>query len=176
MEKITILRIGHRLGRDERLSTHCGLASRALGAEEIIYSGEEDKKLLESINSINEKWGSDFVARYEKNFRKVIDDYKAKKYLIVHLTMYGLPIEKNIAKIRKSKKVMVIIGSEKVPGEVYQKADMNIAVTNQPHSELAALTIFLHEYFEGKELAKRFNGKIKIIPQERGKKLVGNSQ
>jgi len=62
---------------------------------------------------------------------------------------------------------------QKVPTEVYQLADYNIGVTSQPHSEVAALAIFLHEYAEGKELEKEFgDAKIRIIPQAKTKKVV----
>ena len=37
---IVVLRLGHRIGRDARISTHCGLVARALGANKIIYSGD----------------------------------------------------------------------------------------------------------------------------------------
>ena len=87
--------------------------------------------------------------------------------------MYGIPIQKRINEIRKIKgDILVVIGSQKVPRVVYELADYNIAVTNQPHSEVAALAIFLHELFEGKELDKKFeNPMIEIIPQEKGKKV-----
>ncbi len=168
---IFILRIGHRQKRDERLSTHCGLIARAFGADGIIYSGEQDSNLLNSLEKAVKNWGGKFKVIYEKNFRPVIRDFKARKFLIVHLTMFGLPVQEKIKEIRKSKNILIIIGSEKVPGEVYQLADYNIAVSSQPHSEAAALAITLHDYFEGKELEKGFpNAKIKVIPQERGKK------
>jgi tRNA (cytidine56-2'-O)-methyltransferase len=45
-------------------------------------------------------------------------------------------------------------------------------VGNQPHSECAALAIFLDRFFEGKPLANPFeNAKMTIIPQKRGKKI-----
>jgi tRNA (cytidine56-2'-O)-methyltransferase len=60
-----------------------------------------------------------------------------------------------------------------VPGEVYQLSDWNISVTNQPHSEVAALSILLDRFFEGRELKKEFkNARIKIVPQEKGKKIT----
>jgi len=158
---ISILRLGHRYGRDERISTHCGLAARALGAKEIIYSGEKDKSIIESIKKVNKRWGGSFSVKYEKNYRKVIKHYKKKKFLVVHLTMYGLPIQNEMKKLRK-KNILLIVGSEKVPFEIYKSADYNIAVTNQPHSEVAALSVFLHEYFKGKELNKRFVTILKI--------------
>lgn len=170
---IYVLRLGHRKVRDARLSTHCGLISRALGAKEIIYSGEEDSQLLKSINDVSLRWGGTFRASYQKNWRSVIKRFKARKFGIVHLTMFGIPLQKNIKDIRKTKKMLVVIGSEKVPGEVYGMADYNIAIGNQPHSEAAALAILLHEYFSGKELDSSFpKAKIKIMPQERGKKFV----
>ena len=59
-----------------------------------------------------------------------------------------------------------------MPPEIYALADSNIAVSSQPHSEVAALAVFLHEYFDGKELEKKFkNAKIRVVPQERGKKV-----
>ncbi len=170
---ITVLRLGHRQKRDERISTHVGLVSRALGADEVIYSGEEDSGVLESINSVKNRWGGKLKISYEKNWKKVIKNAKKKKFCIVHLTMYGMPIKKKIAKIRKSKKIFLIVGSEKVLPEIYQAADFNISVTNQPHSEVAALAIFLHELQKGKELEKKFQkAKIHIVPQERGKKVL----
>jgi len=166
---ITVLRLGHRKKRDARLSTHCGLAARALGANSIIYSGERDGQPLESIKKVSKQWGGKFNASYEANWRKAINNFRGTK---VHLTMYGLPLQTRIREIRKKKNILIIVGGEKVPGEVYRSVDYNLAVTNQPHSEVAALAIFLHEYLSGKELAKKFGGKLKIVPQEFGKRLM----
>ena len=69
----------------------------------------------------------------------------------------------------------MIVGSQKVPSEFYsaEVSDFNVAVGNQPHSECAALAIFLDRFFEGETLGKPFeNAKLKIVPQERGKKIV----
>lgn len=167
---ISILRLSHRYGRDARLTTHCGLVARAFGASEIILSGDEDKKVIESIKKVSKRWGGSFNVKYEKNWEGFIENFKGKR---VHLTMYGLSIEKKIKEIKKEKDLLVIIGGEKVPSEVYHIVDYNIAVTNQPHSEVAALAVFLDNYFKGKELNKKFdNAKLKIIPREKGKKVV----
>ena len=170
---IVILRLEHRPFRDQRISTHCGLVSRALGADKIIYTGQQDDSFEKSINGVTNRFGGKFKIEFSESWKKTIQQYKKKKFLTVHLTMYGLEIQKQIGKIRKSKNVLLIIGGEKVHWEVYQLTDYNIAVTNQPHSEAAALAVFLDKYFGGKELEKKFKGKIKVIPQERGKKVLG---
>lgn len=171
--KVKVLRLGHRKKRDLRLTTHVCLTARALGADEVILSGEEDSSVLTSVRDVAERWGGKFKVSYEKNWRKVLMNYKLKGYKIIHLTMYGIPIQKKMKTIKKCEKLLVVVGSEKVPGEVYSVADYNIAVTNQPHSEVAALAVFLHELFGGKELNKQFrNAKLKIVPKERGKEVL----
>lgn len=171
--KVWVLRLGHRHHRDERISAHCGLVARAFSADGIVYSGEKDVSLLNSIKKVVDNWGGPFEVKYEKNWRKIIRNWKGKK---IHLTMYGLPVQKKISEIKKSNDdLLIVIGSEKVPGEVYHLVDWNISVTSQPHSEIAALSIFLNMFFEGKELNKNFkDAKIKIIPQDRGKKTISS--
>ncbi len=79
-------------------------------------------------------------------------------------------------RIRKqNRNLLILVGSQKVPGEFYSSevSDFNVSIGNQPHSECAALAIFLDRFFEGKELTKTFEkAKIGVIPQERGKKLA----
>jgi len=173
LNMIIILRLSHRPFRDQRISTHCGLVSRAFGADRMIYSGEKDDSLENSINKVAKNFGGKFKIEYTESPRKTIQIYKKKKFLIVHLTMYGLPVQKEIRKIKKSKNILIVIGGGKVPPEFYQLADYNISVASQPHSEVAALAILLDKYFSGKELEKNFKGKLKVIPQEKGKKVLG---
>lgn len=172
--RIWVLRLGHRIERDKRLSTHCGLVARAFGAQKLVYTGEKDSGLEESINSVTKGWGGPFRIEYSESARKLIKEWRGKS---VHLTVYGIPIQKKIRTLRKERNLLIIIGGEKVPPEVYQDCDWNVSVTGQPHSEVAALAVFLHEYFSGRELSKRFRkaGK-RVVPQERGKKVVSNVQ
>ena len=51
-----------------------------------------------------------------------------------------------------------------MPAYIYEIADLNISVGNQPHSEIAALSIFLDRLSEGRWIEKDFKGKLKIIP------------
>ena len=173
---ITLLRLGHRLGRDSRITTHCGLVARAFGADRIILSGDYDKKIVDSLKGVSEQWGGDFEVDYDKQWMKIIKKFKEDGAVVVHLTMYGMNLQDKIDEVRKTSKgkdVLVIVGSQKVPGEVYELSDYNIAVGNTPHSEISALALFLDRFFCGKQLEnKPGNGKISIIPQERGKKTV----
>src|SRR5215213_6249901 len=75
----------------------------------------------------------------------------------------------------KESKVLVIIGAEKVPQEAYKLADYNIAIGNQPHSEIAALAIFLDRIFTGEQFKRVFaDANLKIVPTEKGKKVQEN--
>ena len=170
---LIVFRLGHRPFRDQRISTHCGLVSRALGADKIIYSGQKDESFESSITKVVDRFGGKFSIRFSDNWKKTIQFYKKEKFSIVHLTVYGLPVQSQITKLKKIKNLLLIIGGEKVPWEVYQLSDYNISVTNQPHSEVSALSVFLDRYFSGKELDKKFSKpKIKIMPEAKGKKVV----
>ncbi|MEA3229863.1 MAG: tRNA (cytidine(56)-2'-O)-methyltransferase [archaeon] len=173
---ITVLRLGHRPGRDSRVTTHCGLVARAFGAEKIILSGEYDRKVAEGLKKVCKNWGGDFEVLYDKQWLKTIKQHKDAGGLAVHLTMYGINLPDKIDEIRKSgkkKDLLVIVGSQKVPGEVYGLSDFNIAVGNTPHSEISALALFLDRYFEGKMLGRNISGgEIRIVPQEKGKKTI----
>jgi len=172
---VFVLRLGHRRFRDKRVSTHCGLVARAFGADGIVFSGERDDGLLRSIERVVERWGGVFSVEYESNWRSVIKNFKGVK---VHLTVYGLDFEEGVRLVRERVKVsgedvLVVIGGEKVPGEEYGLVDFNLSVGHQPHSEIAALALFLDRLFGGREFDKSFEGSsIKVLPSARGKRIV----
>jgi tRNA (cytidine56-2'-O)-methyltransferase len=67
------------------------------------------------------------------------------------------------------------VGSQKVPKEFFSSdvSNFNVAVGNQPHSEVSSLAVFLDRFYRGKELSVGFNqAKLRIVPQKRGKKVV----
>lgn len=166
--KITVLRIGHRYSRDKRLTTHVALVARAFGACELVMD-IEDKTVAESIDKINDEWGGKFRVSFIDDWRKYIENFSGDK---IHLTMYGININDVIKKIKSpDKDKLIIIGGKKVPSGVYNLADYNIAIGNQPHSEVAALAVFLDRLFEGRELDRKFNGRRTIVPHERGKNV-----
>jgi tRNA (cytidine56-2'-O)-methyltransferase len=117
-----------------------------------------------------ERWGGQFFCEDAVSWRSCIRSWKAKGGTVVHLTMYGINLPDVIDGIRAHEKIMVVVGAEKVPGEMYGLADFNVAVTGQPHSEISSLALFLDHLFSGAELSGTFPGaKIRIIPSRAGK-------
>lgn len=174
--EVVVLRLGHRVGRDKRVSTHVGLVARAFGAQGVIFVGDVEDSIVESLRKVTEMWGGPFFVRVSESYRSVISEWKQFGGIVVHLTMYGENIEGSdvLERIRsKGKKVLVVVGAEKVPSDIYELADFNVAIGNQPHSEVAALAVFLDRLFKGKELIKQFeNARIKIIPSPHGKRVI----
>lgn len=171
---VWVLRYGHRRMRDARASTHVALTARALGASGVIFEGDEDEPLLERLRKIAKDWGGTFEIRSTKNWAAEVERFKKKGGMLVHLTMYGWPLQESMGEIRAAKKdCLVLVGSQKVPAEAYEMAEFNVAVGSQPHSEIAALAVFLDRYFQGKELAREFEGALrKIQPMKIGKNVI----
>lgn len=170
--EVHVLRLSHRAERDKRVTTHLGLVARAFGAGKMLSTGLKDDHLSDSIARVVDSWGGPFEVEFVHGWQSTVRDYKKRGYTIVHLTMYGLPVQDMAPKLKKSDKVLVVVGGEKVPMEMYLEADYNIAVTSQPHSEISALAVFLDRLLGGKELGKRFSAaKKEVVPQERGKKV-----
>jgi tRNA (cytidine56-2'-O)-methyltransferase len=168
---IEILRLGHRPSRDKRITTHVGLVARAFGADKIIIS-EKDNKVEDTLNDVTTRFGGPFQVVSGVKWRSYIRKWKGT---VVHLTMYGEKIDDVVEKIPRKKDILIVIGAEKVPKDVYELADYNVAVGSQPHSEVAALAVFLDRLFKGKKLNKTFiDGKLKIKPTKRGKNVVIN--
>ena len=169
---INVLRIGHRIQRDKRTTTHVALVARAFGADKI-YISTKDEKIKENINSITKKFGGNFQIETGIDPKKIIKKFKG---IIVHLTMYGEELEKSITKINKTNDLLIIVGSEKVRPYFYESADFNISIGNQPHSEVSSLAIFLDRYTNKKWLTKKFKGELEIIPSNKKKVVVSESR
>ncbi len=167
--------------RDVRLTTHVALTARALCASGFILADTQDSHIEETVSKITQAWGGNFHFEMGTSWKKAVRKWKTDGGVVVHLTAYGENIQTSdvMNRIRAARKdVMVLVGSQKVPGEFYSKevSDFNVAVGNQPHSECSALAIFLDRYFEGRELGKPFEkAKISIVPKERGKEIKNNS-
>jgi tRNA (cytidine56-2'-O)-methyltransferase len=165
---IAILRIGHRIDRDKRITTHVGLVARAFGADTIFIT-TKDEKIKKNIQSVCKRFGGDFQVETGLDPKKIIKSWKGT---IVHLTMYGVELEKAVDHIDTKRDLLIIVGAEKVPPYFYEIADINVSVGNQPHSEVAALALFLDRITKAAWQRKDFHGNIQIIPCVKGKKVL----
>lgn len=169
---MTLLRLGHRRERDKRVTTHVFLLARAFLVTHGYYTGEKDPQLEETIQQVVASWGGKFTIRHVASYRKIINSFEG---ITVHLTMYGEPHYQAIPRINKDlsttkpNSLLVIVGSSKVPADVYKLVDYNVAVSHQPHSEISALAIFLHELLGNNPLYHTYsNAKIKLSGGEKG--------
>jgi tRNA (cytidine56-2'-O)-methyltransferase len=171
---IEVVRIGQRIVRDDRVTTHVALVARAFGASKIFMT-EVNPEIKETLEKINRTWGGDFVVEFIENWKSIVKKKKKDYFKIVHLTMYGESINDIQKKLSEEKNLLVVVGAEKVPREIYEIADYNVGVGNQPHSEISALAILLDRIHRGEQFQKDFHGgKRKIIPTKKGKNVLVN--
>jgi tRNA (cytidine56-2'-O)-methyltransferase len=170
MTEIYVLRLGHRPERDKRVTTHVALTARAFGVQGI-YVSTRDEELERSVRSVVKRFGGDFTITTGIKWRELLRAFEGTK---VHLTMYGTHIDDALPRVRTTmtERMLVVVGAEKVPPEVYQAATFNVGMGNQPHSEVAALAVFLDRLKEGEGLRTDFKGRMTVVPCERGKKVV----
>lgn len=167
---ITVVRLGHRPGRDERTTTHVALVARAFGADRVVIP-EGAGQASETVGDVCERFGGDIEV---VTASRPLDHLETATAPIVHLTMYGQPVQSTVEEIAATidKELIVAVGAGKVPGEVYDLARWNVAVTNQPHSEIAALGVFLDRFTDGAALSTDFEGAaVSVVPSAAGKHL-----
>jgi tRNA (cytidine56-2'-O)-methyltransferase len=169
---VVVLRLGHRPGRDERITTHVGLTARALGADRVVLAGDASSR-ADTVRDITERFGGPFEVATTDEPKRTIREFEGT---VVHLTMYGLPVQDQqdeISAAHETEPLLVIVGAEKVPFEVYERADYNVGVTNQPHSEIASLAVFLDRLYDGRELDREWDDPDRVVvPMETGKKMI----
>jgi tRNA (cytidine56-2'-O)-methyltransferase len=176
--KVVILRWGHREERDKRLTAHVALTARAFGASGFVLSDVKDEKLQTTVAKIAKNWGGKFSFEMGTPWKQVVESWKAKGGVIVHLTAYGENIQSSdvLHRIKIEKKsLLVIVGSQKVPGAFFSKtvSDFNVAIGNQPHSECSSLAVFLDRFFGGNQLTMEFKGaRMHIVPMKHGKQVI----
>jgi tRNA (cytidine56-2'-O)-methyltransferase len=169
--ELRVLRLGHRPGRDNRMTTHVGLTARALGADGVVLAGDPSGP-RETIEDITDRFGGPFAVEGTAEPNRLVREFPGT---VVHLTMYGLPLQDVEASIREAHRdgpMLVVVGAEKVPFDVYEHADWNVAVTNQPHSEVAGLAVLLDHLFEGRELDREWrDADRRVVPKATGKRV-----
>ena len=171
--EVAVLRLGHRPGRDERMTTHVGLTARALGADGVTLPDNAGQS-KETIEDITDRFGGPFDVSLTDSPKAIIRNWEGR---VVHLTMYGERVQDVEREIRGAHRedeqpLLLVVGSEKVPFDVYEAADWNVGVTNQPHSEVAGLAVFLDRLFEGRELEREWqDADRRVVPMETGKRV-----
>jgi tRNA (cytidine56-2'-O)-methyltransferase len=174
-----VLRWGHRV-RDVRVTAHVALTARALGAKGLILSDVQDFSLQSTVMDVVKSWGGQFSIQVGKPWKEAVQEWRRSGGIVIHLTMYGENIETSnvMERIRKaSRNILLLVGSQKVPREFYSSSisDFNVAIGDQPHSEVAALAIFLDRLYRGEELNQVYDdAKLHITPSIRGKKIIKN--
>ncbi|MBI2128394.1 MAG: tRNA (cytidine(56)-2'-O)-methyltransferase [Nitrosarchaeum sp.] len=168
---IEVVRIGQRLVRDDRVTTHVALVARAFGCAKIFMT-EVNPEIRDTLEKINKNWGGNFIVEFIDNWKSIVKK-KKEEYKIVHLTMYGESINDVDDQLRKEENLLIVVGAEKVPREIYELADYNVGIGNQPHSEISALAILLDRIQKGEQFENGFPGaKRKIIPTRKGKNVL----
>jgi len=167
---IHVLRLGHRRARDARVTTHVALTARAFGAEAISIV-ESDAALEKTLKDVVQRFGGPFEVRTGVAWKPLVRSWKQKGGLVVHLTMYGEALSAVVPQVQ-GRDLLVVVGAEKVPGDLYTLADFNVAVGNQPHSEVAALALVLDRVTGGSWERREFDGRLRVVPNPRGKTLI----
>jgi len=166
--RIRVLRVGHRAGRDPRLTTHVALVARAFGAE-AMYLHPPDDGVARSLAGVRERWGGTFEVLPAPSWKDVLRSSSAP---VVHLTMYGLPLARALPALRRERELLVVVGGAKVPPALYGAATYNVSVGSQPHSEVGALAVLLAE-LRGLPGPRPLPGaRHRIVPSARGKAVV----
>ena len=169
--EVVVVRVGHRPGRDARMTTHVGLAARALGADRVVLPANAPEA-AETAVDVTERFGGPFAVDTAERPAAALEGWAG---VSVHLTMYGQPVQSVMDRVRdahREEPLLVVVGAGKVPADLFERVDWNVAVTNQPHSEVAALAVFLDRLFEGRELDRAWtDARHRVVPRPAGKRV-----
>ena len=174
-ERVDVLRLGYRRGRDPRITTHLALVARALGSDGFLLAGDDDQEMFDNLNSVSERFGGELETEHVSGLGH-LKEHVENGGVAVHLTMYGEPFRQAIPKIRRDRPLIIVVGGAKVPGDVYRICQHNVAVGNQPHSEVAALALFMDAWFGESGSERSFKDARLVIEGVNGGKLVHDNE
>lgn len=135
-----------------------------------MYLHPRDDELAARIAAVTHRWGGEFAVVPVDDWKSLVRSFPGA---VVHLTMYGLPLEKSLARLARHPHLLLVVGGAKVPPELYRRAKYNIAVGHQPHSEVAAVAVTLERLLGLPAPARRGDAPQRIVPSARGKRIVG---
>ena len=139
------------------------------------FYGDDDQEMFDNLNSVSERFGGELDTEHVSglgHLKKHVDNGG----VAVHLTMYGEPFRQAIPKIRRDRPLIIVVGGAKVPGDVYKICQHNVAVGNQPHSEVAALALFMDAWFGESGSERSFKDARLVIEGVNGGKLVHDNE
>lgn len=174
-ERVDVLRLGYRRGRDPRITTHLALVARALGSDGFLLAGDDDQEMFDNLNSVSKRFGGELDTEHVSGLGH-LKKHVENGGVAVHLTMYGEPFRQAIPKIRRDRPLIIVVGGAKVPGDVYKICQHNVAVGNQPHSEVAALALFMDAWFGESGSERSFKDARLVIEGVNGGKLVHDNE
>jgi tRNA (cytidine56-2'-O)-methyltransferase len=128
-----------------------------------------DPDLAARVAHVVRGWGGEFEVRGVDNWKQVV---RASDALVVHLTMYGLPLERVLPRLRRAPRVLLVVGGAKVPPELYRISDVNVAVGHQPHSEVAAVAVVLDRLLGVPGPVRLPGAHRRVVPRARGKRVT----
>ena len=76
---IEVVRIGQRVVRDDRVTTHVALVSRSFGAEKI-YMTEVNPEIKETLDKINKTWGGNFEIEFIEKWKAIVKKKKEENF------------------------------------------------------------------------------------------------
>jgi tRNA (cytidine56-2'-O)-methyltransferase len=129
-----------------------------------------DPELATRIGAVVERWGGNFAVLPANEWRAVVKEFDG---VVVHLTMYGLPLERVLPRLAGARQILLVVGGAKVPPDLYRLAGYNVAVGHQPHSEVAALAVALERLLGVPGPRREPGARQRIVPRARGKRVVG---
>jgi tRNA (cytidine56-2'-O)-methyltransferase len=138
-----------------------------------MYLHPADLPLAERIAAVAHRWGGDFAVVPVDDWKSVVRSFPGA---VVHLTMYGLPLERCLGRLARERQILLVVGGAKVPSELYQRAKYNVGVGHQPHSEVAAVAVTLERLLGLPRPLRAGAAPQWIIPSARGKRVGGGSR
>ena len=171
MSDYQVLRIGHRLERDKRITTHVALTARAFGASKM-YLSNPDSRIVRTVDKVVQKFGGEFIVEPVNSPKKVVSEWVGK---VIHLTMFGISMDQNIIKLQNEEvPLLFIVGGKKVPSWLFESSDYNMSVGNQPHSEVSALAVCLSKLYPNSH-NHSFEGPFQVVSSPSHRKMVNLS-
>jgi tRNA (cytidine56-2'-O)-methyltransferase len=136
-----------------------------------MYLHPRDEALAERVASVTRRWGGAFAVVPVDDWKSVMRSFPGA---VVHLTMYGLPLERCLPRLARHREILLVVGGAKVPPELYRQATYNVAVGHQPHSEVAAVAVTLERLLGLPRPTRPGEAPQRILPSARGKRVAGS--